>query len=300
MSFLKNLRIASRLRILTGALLAFLAIVAAVALFEMQSLQANLHSVAVDDAAKNAAFRSITDSLATVESKLLEGAGDTNAADAARLTQELDETLKQLDQRIPKARQMSVLPENIKLLESLRSHFTDYEKAVLKASDLAVHDKTEESGAVTLKEVMPHQLPMAVAAAQLVVNRVKTAADSAEAAEASANVGNFVVTALSLSTLLLGIFATFFIVRSIVRPLERALSVSKDVARGNLDVDVGEVGRDEVGQVLAALDEAASTVRRFVDALRDMKVQHDAGHISAVVPPQDFQGGYSAAAERTN
>jgi methyl-accepting chemotaxis protein len=62
---------------------------------------------------------------------------------------------------------------------------------------------------------------------------------------------------IGLATVVLGVLSILLgltVARSIKRPLARAVAVAEGIAAGRLDNPIGEVGRDEAGQLLSALE----------------------------------------------
>ncbi|HEY9255825.1 MAG TPA: methyl-accepting chemotaxis protein [Stenotrophomonas sp.] len=87
---------------------------------------------------------------------------------------------------------------------------------------------------------------------------------------------------------------------SVLVPLSRALAVLKGVSNGDLHVHVGHRGRDEVGQMLQAMDEMQARLRQVIEAQHEMGRQHEAGTISYRIPAEGFAGEFATMVEGTN
>lgn len=64
--------------------------------------------------------------------------------------------------------------------------------------------------------------------------------------------------------LLLGIVMAYFITRSVVSPVNRAVAIASEVASGNLTVDIDAAGTNEVGRLMAALATMVTNLRELV------------------------------------
>ncbi|KRG43824.1 chemotaxis protein [Stenotrophomonas panacihumi] len=87
---------------------------------------------------------------------------------------------------------------------------------------------------------------------------------------------------------------------AVLVPVGRALAVIKGVSHGDLHVHVGHRGRDEIGQMLQAMDEMQARLRLVIEAQSEMGRQHEAGTISYRIPSQDFAGEFATMVEGTN
>ncbi|HYG06885.1 MAG TPA: methyl-accepting chemotaxis protein [Stenotrophomonas sp.] len=99
---------------------------------------------------------------------------------------------------------------------------------------------------------------------------------------------------------LLNLAVGWLIGNSVLRPVSRALAVLKGVSQGDLHVHVGHRGRDEVGQMLQAMDEMQVRLRRVIEAQHEMGRQHEAGIISYRIPSAEFAGEFATMVEGTN
>jgi methyl-accepting chemotaxis protein len=87
---------------------------------------------------------------------------------------------------------------------------------------------------------------------------------------------------------------------AVLVPVGRALAVIKGVSHGDLHVHVGHRGRDEIGQMLQAMDEMQGRLRHVIEAQNEMGRQHEAGTVSYRIPSQEFAGEFATMVEGTN
>jgi methyl-accepting chemotaxis protein len=88
--------------------------------------------------------------------------------------------------------------------------------------------------------------------------------------------------------------------RSIVAPLESMVETSRKVAAGDLATDVAYRGEDEIGALAASMQQSLDTMRRFVDEMNRMAVEHQRGETGAVLPANVFHGAFGDMARGVN
>ncbi len=133
--------------------------------------------------------------------------------------------------------------------------------AALQAAD---YQKANE---VLLWRINPYYEAANVQAAALLQKILETAkADYVSAEKRYSMIRNAVIGSTLLGIFLVTIAATLLI-RSIVRPLNRAVGHFKDIAQGNLSESIAVSGRDEIGQVLSELATMQSKLKAIIGEL---------------------------------
>ncbi|WP_158686264.1 HAMP domain-containing protein, partial [Cronobacter sakazakii] len=69
-------------------------------------------------------------------------------------------------------------------------------------------------------------------------------------------------------TLIASILITFWLVRSITRPLAQAVIIARNVAAGDLQTAITVSGRDETAELMSALQEMNGNLTRIVSGVR--------------------------------
>jgi methyl-accepting chemotaxis protein len=90
------------------------------------------------------------------------------------------------------------------------------------------------------------------------------------------------------------------IIRSITLPLGEAVRVADDVSAGKLDRRIDTSRRDEVGQLLSAMQRMQSQLRAVIAAQQEMERQHETGIISYRMDQAAFPGDYGVMVAGTN
>ena len=101
--------------------------------------------------------------------------------------------------------------------------------------------------------------------------------------------------------IILSLGLAFVISETIRKPIVRLVDVSKNVARGDLNVNIDTSSNDELGILAKSFSEMVSIINTLVKELNDMgHAVHVAGDIEARVDSSQFSGSYKEVAERVN
>ena len=110
------------------------------------------------------------------------------------------------------------------------------------------------------------------------------------------------VIGVSLVALILSlvIATSWYTVRAITRGVRFAAKVAERISHGDLDASIPARYHDEVGQLLVSMRDMQSTIRRVVDAQREMAAKHEEGTISFRCDDRAFPGGFGLMVRGTN
>lgn len=150
-------------------------------------------------------------------------------------------------------------------LEAVKEARTEYWKTgetILKMCRI----RTPESNAKTMELARQSLFPAADKYAQAVTTEVelnvRLSDESAKSIDSSVITARLIVFACIGVALLLGIVIAVTVVRSITVPIRQAVSALDSLAEGDLTVQIDVHSRDEVGQMIAALNKASARLNR--------------------------------------
>ncbi|MFH8133577.1 methyl-accepting chemotaxis protein [Pantoea osteomyelitidis] len=169
---------------------------------------------------------------------------------------------KSLESRVTTERGKALM----KAVSEIRKTYSDTRKEVLKVS-------AQGDNAVTSELIRTRLLPAMQeysAAVKAVVNHQQTLIDKVGVeVQSSGSVAIWTLMTLGIFALIVGALLALFITRSITRPLLSAVKVAREVASGNLLVDVKVESRDQLGQLMQALRDMADSLRNTVRKVRE-------------------------------
>ena len=105
---------------------------------------------------------------------------------------------------------------------------------------------------------------------------------------------------ISVLSIALGVLLALLITRSLTRPLAGAVDVAKNIAGGRLDNSIDVTGKDEVADLLRAMQHMQHQVQSVIAAQGEMAKRHDEGNISYRIEVSGFAGDYGRMVQETN
>ena len=143
-----------------------------------------------------------------------------------------------------------------------------FDVPIKEALGLAQGMRGEEAAKVIMKDIDPLVQRSLAGLDQL--SRLQDAANQKSIAAAAAEATNVrrVVIVLALALSALAIFVAWFTTRSITGPLAESVSLARRVAEGDLTGDIKVAGRDEPGQLQAALRDMNLCLDNIIQQIR--------------------------------
>jgi methyl-accepting chemotaxis protein len=273
MKFFNNIRIASRLGLGFGIVLLLLAAITGLGLSRMADINqaveeiTQIHNPANKLAADmrllvNRTGASIRDIV--LQSTEADIKATSEALKSRRAAYDTDEQKlqKMFDSNAMTTPKEKELFAKIKELRGKATPLMD------TVAELGLQNKDEEATRVLMKEAIPAQRAWLDAAGELAdFEGTLNDAAAASAEQAYITARTFVL-ALSALALILGIVAALLITRSIVVPITSAMKLAQTVASGDLSSHIVVTGRDETGQLLAAMKDMQDSLIKVVSSVR--------------------------------
>lgn len=88
--------------------------------------------------------------------------------------------------------------------------------------------------------------------------------------------------------------------RGVTTGTDAAVRLAKSIATGNLQKSDGELGKDEFGDLLGAMNQSIDAINALLTGMDHMSTQHDLGEIDVFVKAEDFKGAYQSMAAGLN
>jgi len=123
----------------------------------------------------------------------------------------------------------------------------------------------QEAGNIVMEEFDSDSLNLAslvVALRDTQVNEINSQVDNIMQASDHVKTLQLII---GIVALVAGVLVTIFITRSIVRPLNQAVKTARALAVGDLSVKMGQVSKDETGQLLQAMKDMVSSSQEVAD-----------------------------------
>jgi methyl-accepting chemotaxis protein len=267
-TFLSNLRIGQRLGAAFGISVVLLAIVAALAIGAIRSINGALHVVTGQNYVRMQLVQDIDDAVNKqarfVRNVLIFDDQEKRIAEIDRAAKERVNVAQAFDKLVP----MVTSADGLALLATLQKERADY----LQAS--AEFDTHVRAGDLTtlrtilLDKLRPQQLEYMQALEAFSKHEEASMAVSVAEADGVVARSQYLVAGLSAAAVVLAIVAAMVVARSITGPIAVAVKAAERVAAGDLTVDVHATGRDETAQLLISLQRMTKGLRRIVGNVR--------------------------------
>lgn len=225
----------------SGVLL-LLAIVAGISIGKMNELNMSLNYIVNDKFPKTVWAHNITDNinlLARVVRNTLLLKDKTKIADELK---RIDKARQAIDENLESLEKTVRSPQGVVLLKNLKDTRSDYRIAQDKLLGLVVEQKQEEAVDYLITGMRNAQAAYFDAVNKLVDHQVESMKASGEEADKLVHTALYVIVAISVVALIIGMIAAYLIVRSLMRQLGSEPAYAADamnrIANGDLGVDI--------------------------------------------------------------
>jgi methyl-accepting chemotaxis protein len=154
------------------------------------------------------------------------------------------------------------------LIAEIRKRHTTYRAGVQHIIDLVLAGKQAEASFAADEEMIPMLAPFLAGLAKLDARQVVRVHETEAANEALIRSTQWLSAGAGLGAVLMAAAAGLLMVRSLTRPLARALSFAEQVAGGNLTAHVDAEGSDELAQLLRELNRMSTSLAALVAQVR--------------------------------
>ncbi len=173
-----------------------------------------------------------------------------------------------IDQRIERLDERIVNPEGKAALAAVIAARDVLRPLQLKFMELVNGGKTEEAKTLLIEELDAAKEGFFDALDELLSFQDGLLDQSTDATQAAAASMQMTIWVSASSALVLAVLLALWIIRSITRPIQRAVQVSRAVAAGDLSLQFEAAGKNETAQLLLALKEMQSSLVKVVFNVR--------------------------------
>ncbi len=265
---LRNIRIGQRLTIGFGLVIALLIMLASLALLRINSLSGEITSLVDSTYPRTVIANRMKADLNEVSRSML---SILVMSDDSQIKDELANIArfsKENDARMAELKQIITDEEGLKLVETITKLREKAAKSQKSFVGMINDGLKEEALTRFLFNLRPLHTKYFAALDQLVALQDKemqaAGADSTEQAKATA----VLILALAVAAALISVAVATLSTRSITRPLNRAVRIAQQVAKGDLTSTIVTNSKDETGQLMQALDHMNRSLQRIVGDVR--------------------------------
>jgi methyl-accepting chemotaxis protein len=166
------------------------------------------------------------------------------------------------------AKTSAATPADGELITDIRKRHTTYRAGVQHIVDLVLAGKQAEAAFAADEEMIPMLAPFLSGLAKLDARQVARVRETEAANVALIRSTQWLSAGAGLAVVLITAAAGLWMVRSLTRPLARALSFADQVAQGDLTTQVDADGSDELAQLLRKLNHMSASLAALVAQVR--------------------------------
>ena len=279
----KNLRIGARLGLGFGLVLVLMAALAALSYNRIHLLEREVDEMVNDRFPKTVWANDMIEQANVV----------ARATRGGMLANKQEDTMKQLD-RVPEARKAA--SEAIAKLEKTTTSEAGkkalgvmlerrkaYGAELDKFMEIAKSGRRDEAIAQLMGPFRKVHDDYMAAINALIDFQTDTMKKAGEAADKEAQQAQAIILAVALAAVLIGVGFAFWVTRSITRPINEAVGAANALAEGDLSVNIQVDSKDEVGQLLAAMQAMAGKLGEIIGEVRTAadNLSNASGQVSA-------------------
>ena len=299
-TLLQRYKVGMRLAVGFALMILLLVATAAVALFEMDAIQARMNRVTDHNVEKIRLLRNVVDAnnvfaiaLRNVTMTVTEADNQRELAKLAGARADRERNTQALEKMHHSEAGLAAIAKSNALRDS---------GVALRERVIALASKNDDAAAqqLLLTQAGPALARWQASLHEQVDTQQKQVDDAVAAAHAAFAQARLVLLILVGLAVALAAGIAFVIARSVVGPLAMATRTADAIAQGKLDSAIHVTGRDEVAQLLSSMKTMQDTLGSFAAAQGEIARQHEAGAIDYRIPVEQFPGAYGQLAGGIN
>ena len=283
----KNLKIGLRLAIGFGLTLALLIAISSLSYQRISALNTSIETMANDSFPKTVQANNIIDALNTV-ARLLRDAYIYSGEERAKALEQINPQRKIVSDELAKLEKSTHDDKGKEMLKRTTEARTAYAAALEKFIETIKSDKKPELVRGELLTLMQGALRKSQDDyVKAVVNLIDFQTEITEKAGKDANQmaseARTLILAMAIGAIFIALLFAWWVTRSITQPLVEAVEATRRIAEGDLTVQLDASGKDEVGQLMAAMQNMIAKLTQIIGEVRTAadNLSNAAGQVSA-------------------
>ena len=268
MAFLNKLSIAKRLSLGFGLLVLMLVTLGSLSISEVRSISGEASTVTEDLLPKQQRLQAIEGEVNEIARAMRNMMIMDAQDDIQKQRQEIDssravivENLRWLEERVAN-------PEGVALLAQMKTHRDLFVQSQEKFFTALQGGLREDARKVLLGETREKQIAYMGAIEKLIRFQEKLTGEGTERIHATVAAAMQVTAGLLAAGVLLALVLAVSIIRSVTRPIQRAVEIADHIAAGDLTQRIEVNSRDETGRLLGAMQKMQSALSTLVNSVR--------------------------------
>ena len=297
---MKNLKIGLRLGIGFAIVLALLLIVAVMGSLRLGNLQAEITDIVNDKNVKVATSNKIIDAVNMIgllhQNMLIMRSDD----DIRSFTQGTNDERAKLLKSLEALEAFSYGDQGVRLLDAIKSARQGFVGVQQQFESLIAQRDFDQATNIFATTYRPAYLTYLDALKKFISYQTELMQETGRDAEELGEQSVMLLIGLAIAALVIGIGFAFFITRSITRPVGEVSAAAKKMAGGDFNFDLKSDAKDEVGDVVRAVADVQSSVKRMIADASMLSDAAVAGKLSTRADATKHQGDFGRIVQGVN
>lgn len=296
----KDLRIGKKLGIGFGLMVAMILLVGGFSINRLTSFDAQFKNVINVQVPKVEHANNIADnvnvSARAIRNIILVDDRETMEKEAGRI----DDAQAEITGNVTELRKTMTSSEERELLNRLDSNEAAYKDGMNEVRSLAMAGKKQEATALMLTKLRKAQTAYLDSAETIVASmNAGMRTSGIEAAKSYQNIRNTITGLVAIAFLIAGAL-TFWIVRSITKPITECIKVANNVAEGETDILIDTNRKDEIGELMVAMKSMVGSIKALITDSTELSNAAVEGRLSVRADASHHKGDYRKIIEGVN
>ena len=290
---MNNLKIGTRLGIGFAVPLLLMVIIAVISYTRLATLGNEVQDMAHDKFPKVVMANELVDSINLIARQLRNAYIVPDAAEKKRALDTIDEQRRVIDgllQKLEASIRTDAGKEKLRAIVAGRTAYRAQQDVAIRLIQQGA--SSEEFGALLTGNLRKEQTTYLNAIAELVRYQTELMEESGKNSAAVVAAAQTLLLGLSGAAVLLAMLLGWLIARSITRPVGEAVQIAEKIAAGDFTMQIDTSARDEVGQVLTALDKAVHAVKTMSSEAAGLAQAAVQGKLATRADASKYHGEY--------
>ena len=297
---MKNLKIGLRLGIGFAIVLALLLIVAVLGSLRLGNLQAEITDIVGDKNVKVATSNDMIDAVNTIgllHRDMLIMRGDD---DIRSFTQGTNDERAKILKSLEALEAFSYGDQGVRLLDGIKSARQAFAGVQQQFESRIAERDFDQATSIFASTYRPAYLTYLDSVSKFISYQTELMQETGRDAEELGEQSVMLLIGLAIAALVIGIGFAFFITRSITRPVGEVSAAAKKMAGGDFNFDLKSDAKDEVGDVVRAVADVQSSVKRMIADASMLSDAAVAGKLSTRADATKHQGDFGRIVQGVN
>jgi methyl-accepting chemotaxis protein len=279
----KNLRIGVRLGLGFGFVLTLLVVISLLAYLRVGSISNEIGDMVNDKFPKTVWANDIIDQVNVVARSTRNALLLTRPEDSQRELERIPPASKIISERIERLEKTITSDAGKKVLATMIEARKEYVADLTPLRDAIVAGKRDEATTLLMGEMRRSQADYLVAINKLIEFQTELMTAAGKSANETAGQTQQLILLLAISAIVIAAAFAWWVTLSITRPVNEAVTAANALANGDLSVKIDVQSKDEVGQLMGAMQAMVAKLAQIIGEVRSAadNLSNASGQVSA-------------------